>query len=116
MTNLIGNTPVLIILLPLCSALLCLALTAVSKNLGSLVVKISCLGSLVLSVIQLCMVVSGGTIHYAIGNYAVPYGIEFVIDSLNAVLLVAFSLMGFLTVIFAGNFSDNKNHFKTAIL
>lgn len=114
MNSLIGNAPVLIILLPLCSALLCLALTAVSKNLGSLVVKISCLGSLVLSVIQLGMVVTGGTIHYAIGNYAVPYGIELVIDSLNAVLLVAFSLMGFLTVIFAGNFSDKKDHIKTA--
>ena len=37
-----------------------------------------------------------------------PYGIELVIDSLNAVLLVAFSLIGFMTLIFAGNFGDRK--------
>lgn len=102
------NIPVLIILLPLCSALLCLALTAAGKNLGIIFVKISCLASFVLSCIQLQMVVTGGTIHYAIGNYAAPFGIELVIDSLNAVLLVCFSLIGFLTLIFADNFGDRK--------
>ena len=109
-----ANLPVLVILLPLCSALPCLALTKVNRHLGNAVVKIACLGSFVLSVLQLIEVVRHGTIHYAIGNYAVPYGIELVIDSLNAVLLVAFSLMGFLTVIFAGNFSDKKEKEKTA--
>ncbi|MBQ6456924.1 MAG: monovalent cation/H+ antiporter subunit D family protein [Mogibacterium sp.] len=104
----IENIPVLIVLLPLCSALLCLALTAVSRNLGIFAVKLSCLASFVLSCIQLQMVVTGGTIHYAIGNYAAPYGIEFVIDSLNAVLLVCFSLMGFLTILFAENFGNEK--------
>ncbi|MBP3898702.1 MAG: monovalent cation/H+ antiporter subunit D family protein [Mogibacterium sp.] len=103
-----ANIPVLVILLPLCSALPCLALTKVNRHLGNAVVKIACLGSFVLSVIQLTEVVKNGPIHYAIGNYAVPYGIELVIDSLNAVLLVAFSLIGFLTLIFAGNFGDRK--------
>ena len=102
------NISVLVILLPLCSALPCLALTLINKHLGNAVVKIACLGSFVLSCIQLAQVVSQGTIHYAIGGYAVPYGIELVIDSLNAVLLVAFSLIGFLTLIFAGNFGDRK--------
>ena len=102
------NIPVLIILLPLCSALLCLALTALGRNLGIIVVKLSCLASFVLSCFQLHMVVTGGTIHYAIGNYAPPFGIELVIDSLNAVLLVCFSLIGFLTMIFAENFADKK--------
>ena len=68
------NIPVLIILLPLCSALLCLALTALGRNLGIIVVKLSCLASFVLSCFQLHLVVTGGTIHYAIGNYAPPFG------------------------------------------
>lgn len=107
------NIPVLVILLPLCSALPCLALTAVHRKLGSAVVKTACLGSFVLSVIQLVQVVNNGTIHYAIGGYAVPYGIEFVIDSLNAVLLAAFSLIGYLTLIFEQNFGDRKRPMVT---
>ena len=108
------NISVLIVLLPLCSALPCLALTRVHKRLGTVVVALACLGSFVLSCIQLSMVVHDGTIHYPLGNYAVPYGIEFVVDSLNAVLLTAFSLIGFLTVLFARNFEGSKNDAKTA--
>lgn len=103
-----ANIPALVILLPLCSALPCLALTAVNRHLGNAIVKTACLGSFVLSVIQLVQVVQNGPIHYAIGNYAVPYGIELVIDSLNAVMLVAFSLIGFMTLLFAGNFGNKK--------
>ena len=102
------NISVLIVLLPLCSALPCLALTRIHRKLGIGVVMLACLGSFVLSCIQLGMVADGGTIHYPVGNYAVPYGIEFVTDSLNAVLLTAFSLIGFLTVLFAGNFANKK--------
>lgn len=109
-----ANIPVLVILLPLCSALLCLALTMVNRHIGTAVVKIACLGSFVLSVIQLADVVKNGTIHYALGNYAAPYGIELVIDSVNAVLLVAFSLIGFMTLIFAENFGDTKRPMLTA--
>ena len=110
----IQNISVLIILLPLCSALPCLALTRLHKRLGVGVVILACLGSFVLSCIQLGMVAKDGAIHYPVGNYAVPYGIEFVVDSLNAVLLVAFSLIGFLTVLFAGNFANRKKPFLTA--
>ena len=114
MTAIMNNLPVLVILLPLCSALPCLALTAVHRHLGNAIVRIACLGSFVLSVILLVNVVHNGTFHYAIGNYAVPYGIEFVVDSLNAVLLVAFSLLGFLTLLFAGNFGDRNRPYVTA--
>lgn len=109
-----ANIPALVILLPLCSALPCLALTMLNRHLGTALVKLACLGSFVLSVIQLIDVVRNGTIHYAIGNYSVPYGIELVIDSLNAVLLVAFSLIGFLTLLFSENFGDSRRPMLTA--
>lgn len=109
-----ANIPVLVILLPLCSALPCLVFTALNKHLGTGIVKVACLGSFVLSVIQLVNVVENGTIHYEIGGYAVPYGIELVIDSVNAVLLVAFSLIGFMTLLFAQNFGDVRRPMLTA--
>ena len=98
------NIPVLIVILPLCAALLCLLLTGINRHLGPAVVGLAVLASFVLSVMQLVTVVKGGPVHYEIGGYAVPYGIEFVIDSVNACILVLIALIGFLTVIFAGNF------------
>ena len=91
-----ANIPVLIVILPLCAALLCLLLTGINRHLGAVVVGLSVLASLVLSVMQLLTVIKSGPVHYAIGGYAVPYGIEFVIDSVNALVLVLISIMGFL--------------------
>lgn len=111
MDGIINNIPVLIILLPLLAALACLALTMVNRHLGTGVVKLAVLISLVLSVIQLNEVVNNGTIHYEIGGYVAPFGIELVIDSVNAVLIVAFTLIGFMTLLFAQNFGDQNKHF-----
>ncbi|MBQ3291413.1 MAG: monovalent cation/H+ antiporter subunit D family protein [Mogibacterium sp.] len=102
------NIPVLIILLPLCSALLCLLLTGLHKRLGRALVVLATAGSLVLSVIQLRTVITEGTIHYAVGGYEPPFGIELVIDSLNALIIVMISIIGFLTVLFAENFGDDR--------
>lgn len=105
----IQNLPVLIIILPLCAALLCLLLTGISRNLGRAVVIAAEAASLALSVIQLKVVVEEGVIHYAIGNYKPPFGIELVIDSLNAVIIVLIGVMGLLTLLYAENFADKKN-------
>ena len=103
-----SNLPVLIILSPLCAALLCMLLTGIHRNLGRAVVVLAVLASLVMSVMQLRLVIAGGPIHYAIGNYAVPYGIELVIDSLNALIIVMISVIGSLTVLSADNFGDRR--------
>ena len=103
------NIPVLIIICPLCAALLCLLLTGINRHLGNAVVTLSVLASLVMSCIQLGMVIKNGTIHYAIGNYEVPFGIELVIDSVGACILIVISLIGFLTVLFANNFGDDRS-------
>ncbi|MBR2540649.1 MAG: monovalent cation/H+ antiporter subunit D family protein [Mogibacterium sp.] len=102
------NLPVLIIVTPLCSALLCLLLTLINKHFGRAVVVIATAASLVMSVIQLKSVIEDGVIHYAIGNYAPPFGIELVIDSLNALIIVVIALIGFMTVLFAENFGDKR--------
>lgn len=102
------NIPVLIVICPLCAALLCMVLTGIHRELGRIVVVLSVLASLVMSVMQLVTVVRHGTIHYAIGGYQPPFGIEFVVDSLNACILVMISLIGLLTLLFAGNFNDER--------
>lgn len=102
------NIPVLIILTPLCAGLLCLLLSAINIHLGRAAVVLATLLTLVMSVMQLRMVIADGPIHYAIGGYAVPYGIELVIDSLNAVIIVMIATIGFLTAAWADNFDERK--------
>ena len=51
------NLPAYIVLLPLCSALLSLALSKIHKHLGRDVVFCALTGSLVLSVVQLVQVI-----------------------------------------------------------
>ena len=69
------NLPAYIVLLPLCSALLSLALSKIHKHLGRGVVFGALAGSLVLSVVQLVRVIQNGPIHYVFGGYKIPYGI-----------------------------------------
>ena len=65
------NLPAYIVLLPLCSALLSLALSKIHKHLGRDVVFGALAGSLVLSVVQLVRVIQNGPIHYVFGGYKI---------------------------------------------
>ena len=82
------NLPALIIIFPLVSALLSVFLSKISLYLGRNLVITSIFISLALSIVQLREVIINGPISYKFGNYAVPYGIEFKIDTINAIMLV----------------------------
>src|SRR3546814_14694074 len=47
-----------------------------------------------MSLLLLQAVMSGGTIHYEIGGWAAPWGIEYVIDATNAIVLVIVAGIG----------------------
>ena len=101
------NLPAYIVLLPLCSALLSLALSKIHKHLGRDVVFGALAGSLVLSVVQLVRVIQNGPIHYVFGGYKIPYGIEFSVDTINAVIVIMVCTLGVLSCMFAFNFDKN---------
>ena len=103
------NIPVLIVLCPLCAALLNLLLNRISEKLGKAVIVLSTAASFVMSVILLIQVVQNGTIHYHMGNYEMPLGIEFVIDTVNGLIIVMASLIGFMTMLFSDNFGYKFN-------
>lgn len=106
------NIPVLIIIIPLCAALLCPLVTKFNRNLGHWLVSGALIVAFVMTVIQLFNVINGGTIHYHMGGYDMPLGIEFVIDTVNAVILVMASLIGVLTMLFSDHFSFKKEMTK----
>ena len=108
------NLPVLIVLCPLFGALLCPIISYKSRITGRVVVIALIFCSLVMSVMQLMQILDVGEIHYWMGNWKPPYGIEFVIDPLNAVIVVLIALMGFLSSIFAVPFQQGKSRFKNS--
>lgn len=108
----IKHLPALIPILPLCSAMLCIILGKINKNLSKYVVMAAITVSFVSSVILLGEVMNQGEIHYHMGNWVPPFGIEFVVDSINAVLLVAFSLVSLLACIYGQSFLKRDGWFE----
>ena len=86
------HLPVLIPILPLAAALLCLLFSRIHKELGKYIVLAALSVSFLSSIGLFKEVLAGGeAIHYYMGGWLPPLGIEFVIDPINAVLLVAVS-------------------------
>lgn len=106
------NVPILIVLLPLCAALLSLALSKIRLHLGRDVIITAIGGSLVLSVYQLNRVIEEGPIRYGFGNYKMPYGIEFSVDAVGALIVILVCLMGLITCLFCINFEGNTDPTK----
>ncbi len=99
MQNIIDHLPALLIILPLMTAPVCILLrhatmawyAALAANVLTFIVAI-----------KLWFQVSqGDVIRYALGGWAAPTGIEYYIDTLNAVLLVIISLISLLALVFS---------------
>ncbi len=105
----IRHLPILIILCPLVSAQLCLLVSRLHVMVGRVVSALASGASFVMSILLLREVLEKGPIHYCFGNYEMPIGIEFSIDSLNATLLILISFIGFLTCISANHFTNSND-------
>ena len=105
------HAPVLIVLLPVSAALLCMLLSRISKNLGSWVVIASIFGALVsaITVLQQVLANGGKAIHYWMGNWQPPIGIEFVIDPINGILAVLTTFIAFMVSIYSRPFVKDED-------
>lgn len=83
------HAPVFIVLLPLTASLLCLLLSRISKKLGSYAVMAALFGAFISSIVTLKTVLQSNqsSVHYWMGNWQPPIGIEFVVDPLNGAIL-----------------------------
>ncbi len=116
---LLNNLPVLIIAFPLVAGILCPLITLINSFWGRRAVIIALGCSLALSIVQIFKVVEmGEPWHYWIGGWMPPYGIEFVIDGVNALIVALVACIGFMTSLFSSPFetgSKEKNlRFKSA--
>jgi len=91
--------PVLIVVVPLLSAFLINILGNMDKRFCYPATLLALAASLAAAVATLCRVANEGVIHYRVGGWAPPFGIEYVIDHLNALVLVVVVGVAFVAAI-----------------
>lgn len=101
--------PVLIAMLPLTAALLSPLLSRMNRNLGKWLVITAIGASFFCAVNVLLDTLRVGTIHYWMGNWPPPFGIEFVMDPLNASLAVLVTFVSFMVAIYGAPFFKNDH-------
>lgn len=102
MTHIIEHLPVLIIIVPLCASLLNPLIGYFNIKLSRIITTIALLLASVFSFIQLMQVLKlGEPIHYWLGGWKPPYGIEFVIDGLNGSIILLIAVLAFMTALYS---------------
>lgn len=93
------HLPVLQVVIPLMSAPLCALLWRGRLAWG--VAMIVSIVSFAISVLLLQRVLAEGTLSYAMGDWAAPWGIEYRVDTINAFVLLIVSSMGLIVTPYA---------------
>jgi len=96
-----AQQPVLIIVIPLLSAFLVCIAGCFRRWLCQPVTVMALLGSCWAAVGTLQQVMAQGAIHYRLGGWAPPMGIEYVVDHLNGLVLVVVTLVATVAAIFS---------------
>ncbi|UCG77616.1 MAG: monovalent cation/H+ antiporter subunit D family protein [Nitrospirota bacterium] len=93
--------PVLIVVIPLLSAFIINVIGWFRKGFSYPLIVLSLIITFYLSVSTLLQVVDGGAISYRLGGWPPPFGIEYVIDHLNALVLVVISFVSLAAAVFS---------------
>ena len=111
MTYLAHHAPIFIVLLPLTASLLCMLFSRISRNLGSYIVMASIVGAFISALTVLQQVIAGGgkAIHYYMGGWMPPVGIEFVLDPLNSILAVLITFLSMMVSLYGRPFVKNED-------
>jgi multicomponent Na+:H+ antiporter subunit D len=94
----VPQSPVLVVVIPLIFAFLALLFGWWRKGLCYPITLVAVSISFLASLCTLHTVITTGTIHYHLGNWAPPWGIEYVVDHLNAFVL---AIVSFISVVVA---------------
>jgi multicomponent Na+:H+ antiporter subunit D len=95
----VPQSPVLVVVIPLIFAFLTLAFGWWRKDLCYPIALVALSTSFLASLHTIYTVLTTGTIHYYLGNWEPPWGIEYVVDHLNAFVLVIVSFISLVVAI-----------------
>ena len=116
-----SQLPILIIITPLLFAFIN-AVVGWFRPVYSVFITILAMAlSFYFSVQMLALVISDGTIEYVLSGWTAPYGIEYVVDHLNGMVLVVVSFVALLVAIYSKRgvdkeLGDKVAHFYTLFL
>ncbi|MGH1484993.1 MAG: monovalent cation/H+ antiporter subunit D family protein [Cellvibrionaceae bacterium] len=100
------HSPALLIILPLMAAPLCII---IRRSLSAWLIALAANAFTVFfSIALLNRVMGGEVIHYALGGWAAPTGIEYYIDTLNASLMLVISTISFITLVYSHRVIQNE--------
>lgn len=97
----IHNLPILIILVPLGWALMSVVVGQIYKRIPAIVTPIVMAILVILSGVLLREVIISGEIHYYLGGWKPPFGIEFVLDPISSLIICLISVLGFITSLYS---------------
>jgi multicomponent Na+:H+ antiporter subunit D len=97
----VAQVPILIVVIPLIAAFLCPLMGLWRKELCYFWAIVALSLCVLASIDTLLAVMDGGTIHYRLGGWPPPFGIEYVIDHLNAMMLVLISAISLIVVVYS---------------
>ncbi len=95
----VEHLPVLVVALSLLSAFTILIVGHINKNSCWFISVTTIIVQLVMAIFILYHVLTGGTIYYWLGGWMPPWGIEYLVDALNAYVLVIVLFLGLICVI-----------------
>ncbi|SMC79999.1 complex I subunit 5 family protein [Papillibacter cinnamivorans] len=98
------HLPVLLVIVPLATALISPFLSLLSRRLSLTVIQCAFLLNFIQSLLALQRVLSQGDWHYWLGGWNPPYGIEFVLDGVSAPFAVVATGIAFLVSLYAQPF------------
>ena len=99
--NLVENLPILVIIIPLLSAIIIPILGKIDRSVGWYITISATFLSFLISISLLNSVMASGTISYWLGGWEPPWGIEYVLDYLSAFILTIVSFIAFIVSLYA---------------
>ena len=99
MDSVLNNLPILQVLIPFLAAPMCVVIGR--SDFAWLLALFSSGAALIISILLLNRVSDGEVISYHIGGWAPPLGIEYVVDTANAFLLVLVSAVSFFVLLYS---------------
>jgi len=100
----IKHAPALIVLIPLTMSLLAPLFARISKDLGRFLMVAALAASTYFSFIVLFEVLKFGNLHYYFGGWEPPWGIEYVLDTLNSAIALMISFIATVVAIYSREF------------
>lgn len=97
----IPDLPILVVVIPLITAFLIPLIGFLRREYCLHVSTLSIMSTFIVSILLLNSVVASGTIHYYIGGWEPPWGIEYVVDFLSAFMILLVSFISLVVAVYS---------------